>query len=413
MMRRVVITGIGAVTPVGIGKDAFWNALIEGKSGVGPITRFDVSEYTTKIAGEVSDFVVTDFMEKKEAKRMDRSTQYAVAASKMAIEDAKLDLEAEDRERIGVIIGTGIGGMEALYEQYKVLFAKGPSRISPFLVPMMIGNMASGMTSIRFGLQGPSSCVVTACATGTNSIGDAARAIKYGDADVMVAGGTEAPISPAALAGFGSMKALSTRNDEPQLASRPFDKDRDGFVMGEGAGVVILESLDHALARGAHIYAELAGYAYNSDAYHITAPAPGGVMAAKAMRQALKDAGIEPSEVDYINAHGTSTGLNDKNETMAIKEVFGDHAYKLAVSSIKSMTGHLLGAAGGVECIAAALSIDQGIIPPTINYTTPDEGLDLNYVPNVAEKREVRVALSNSLGFGGHNATLALKKYEA
>lgn len=412
-MRRVVITGIGAVTPVGIGKDAFWNALIEGKSGIGPITRFDVSEYTTKIAGEVSDFVVTDFIDKKEAKRMDRSTQYAVVASKMAIEDAKLDLEAEDRERIGVIIGTGIGGMEALYEQYKVLFAKGPSRISPFLVPMMIGNMASGMTSIRFGLQGPSSCVVTACATGTNSIGDAARAIKYGDADVMLAGGTEAPISPAALAGFGSMKALSTRNDEPEKASRPFDKDRDGFVMGEGAGVIVLESLEHALARGAHIYAELAGYAYNSDAYHITAPAPGGVMAAKAMRQALKDAGIEPNEVDYINAHGTSTGLNDKNETMAIKEVFGDHAYKLAVSSIKSMTGHLLGAAGGVECIAAAMAIDQGIIPPTINYEAPDEGLDLNYVPNVAEKREVRVALSNSLGFGGHNATLALKKYEA
>ncbi len=412
-MRRVVITGIGAITPIGIGKDAFWNALIEGKSGVGPITRFDVSEYTTKIAGEVSDFVVTDFIDKKEAKRMDRSTQYAVAASKLAIEDAKLDLEAEDRERIGVIIGTGIGGMEALYEQYKILFAKGPSRISPFLVPMMIGNMASGMTSIRFGLQGPSSCVVTACATGTNSIGDAARAIKYGDADVMLAGGTEAPISPAALAGFGSMKALSTRNDEPERASRPFDKDRDGFVMGEGAGVIVLESLDHALARGAHIYAELAGYAYNSDAYHITAPAPGGVMAAKAMRQALKDGGIEPNEVDYINAHGTSTGLNDKNETMAIKEVFGDHAYELAVSSIKSMTGHLLGAAGGVECIAAAMAIDQGIIPPTINYETLDEGLDLNYVPNVAEKREVRVAISNSLGFGGHNATLALKKYEA
>lgn len=412
-MRRVVITGIGAVTPIGIGKDAFWNALIEGKSGVGPITRFDVSEYTTKIAGEVSDFVVTDFIDKKEAKRMDRSTQYAVVASKLAIDDAKLDLEAEDRERIGVIIGTGIGGMEALYDQYKVLFAKGPSRISPFLVPMMIGNMASGMTSIRFGLQGPSSCVVTACATGTNSIGDAARAIKYGDADVMLAGGTEAPISPAALAGFGSMKALSTRNDEPERASRPFDKDRDGFVMGEGAGVIVLEELEHALARGAHIYAELAGYAYNSDAYHITAPAPGGVMAAKAMRQALKDGGIEPNEVDYINAHGTSTGLNDKNETMAIKEVFGDHAYELAVSSIKSMTGHLLGAAGGVECIAAAMSIDQGIIPPTINYETPDEGLDLNYVPNVAEKREVRVALSNSLGFGGHNATLALKKYEA
>lgn len=412
-MRRVVITGIGAVTPIGIGKDAFWNALIEGKSGVGPITRFDVSEYTTKIAGEVSDFVVTDFIDKKEAKRMDRSTQYAVAASKMAIEDAKLDLEAEDRERIGVIIGTGIGGMEALYDQYKVLFAKGPGRISPFLVPMMIGNMASGMTSIRFGLQGPSSCVVTACATGTNSIGDAARAIKYGDADVMLAGGTEAPISPAALAGFGSMKALSTRNDEPEKASRPFDKDRDGFVMGEGAGVIVLESLEHALARGAHIYAELAGYAYNSDAYHITAPAPGGVMAAKAMRQALKDGGIALNEVDYINAHGTSTGLNDKNETMAIKEVFGDHAYELAVSSIKSMTGHLLGAAGGVECIAAAMAIDQGIIPPTINYETPDEGLDLNYVPNVAEKREVRVALSNSLGFGGHNATLALKKYEA
>ncbi|AIF51615.1 beta-ketoacyl-ACP synthase II [Pelosinus sp. UFO1] len=412
MKKRVVITGLGAVTPIGIGKEKFWQALLEGKSGIGKITRFDASEYTTQIAGEVKDFDPAQYIDKKEAKRMDRFTQFAVAASKMAFDDSGIDLQSEDLTRIGTMIGTGIGGMDTLNEQYKNLFDKGPSRISPFFIPMMIGNMAAGQTSITFGLQGPCNCVTTACATGTNAIGDAFKVIQRGDADVMVAGGTEAAISPIAVAGFCSMKALSTRNDEPEKASRPFDKDRNGFVMGEGSGVVILESLEHALARGAHIYAEIIGYGFNADAYHITAPAPEGAQAAKCMAMALKDGDIEPEAVDYINAHGTSTPLNDKNETLAIKSLFGEHAYKLAVSSIKSMTGHLLGAAGGIECIATALTIENGQIPPTINCDEPDEELDLDYVPHTSRKQVVNVALSNSLGFGGHNATILLKKFQ-
>jgi len=412
LKKRVVITGLGAVTPIGIGKDEFWQALLAGKSGVGKITRFDASDYTTQIAGEVKDFDPAKYIDKKEAKRMDRCTQFAVAASKMAFEDSGIDLENEDRERIGTMIGTGIGGMDTLHDQFKNLFDKGPSRVSPFFVPMMIGNMVAGQTSITLGLQGPCSCVVTACATGTNAIGDAFKLIQRGDADVMVAGGTEAAISPIAVAGFCSMKALSTRNDEPERASRPFDKDRNGFVMGEGAGVVILESLEHATHRGAEIYAEVIGYGSNADAYHITAPAPKGIQAAKCMAMALHDAEMKPTEVDYINAHGTSTPMNDKNETLAIKSLFGEHAYKLAVSSTKSMTGHLLGASGGIECIATVLTIFNDIIPPTINYETPDEDMDLDYVPGIARKQSVNVALSNSFGFGGHNATILLKKFQ-
>jgi len=412
LKKRVVVTGLGAVTPIGIGKDEFWQSLLAGKSGIGKITHFDASEYTTQIAGEVKDFDPTKYIDKKEAKRMDPFTQFAVAASKMAFEDSGINLETEDRTRIGTMIGTGIGGMDTLNEQYKNLFDKGPNRISPFFIPMMIGNMAAGQTSITFGLQGPCSCVTTACATGTNAIGDAFKLIQRGDADVMVAGGTEAAISPIAVAGFCSMKALSTRNDEPEKASRPFDKDRNGFVMGEGAGVVILESLEHAVARGAHIYAEIFGYGFNADAYHITAPAPEGAQAAKCMAMALKDGGIDPEAVDYINAHGTSTPLNDKNETLAIKSLFGEHAYKLAVSSIKSMTGHLLGAAGGIECIATVLTLENDMIPPTINCDEPDEEMDLDYVPHTSRKQVVNVALSNSLGFGGHNATILLKKFE-
>lgn len=412
MNKRVVVTGIGAITPVGIGKDEFWQSLLAGKSGIGPITRFDASEYTTRIAGEVNDFEPAKYIDKKEAKRMDRCTQFAVAATRMAFEDSGMDLEKTDRTRVGVVVGTGIGGIDTLHDQYKTLFDKGPGRISPFFVPMMIANMAAGQTSITFGLQGPSTCVVTACATGTNSIGDAFKIIQRGDADVMVAGGTEACISPAAVAGFCAMKAMSTRNDEPQRASRPFEKERNGFVMGEGSGIVILESLEHALARGAHIYAEVAGYGFNADAYHITAPAPEGVQAAKCMEMAIKDAGMVPSDVSYINAHGTSTPLNDKNESLAIKSLFGDHAYKLTVSSIKSMTGHLLGAAGGIEAIASVLSVANDIVPPTINYETPDGDLDLDYVPNEARKQVVNVAISNSFGFGGHNATILVKKYK-
>jgi len=413
LKKRVVITGLGAVTPIGIGKENFWQALLSGVSGVDKITRFDASKYTTQIAGEVKDFDPSNYIDKKEAKRMDRCTQFAVAASKMAFEDSGINLETEDRERIGTMIGTGIGGMDTLDEQFKNLFDKGPGRVSPFFVPMMIGNMAAGQTSITFGLQGPCSCVVTACATGTNAIGDAFKVIQRGDADVMVAGGTEAAISPIAVAGFCSMKAMSTRNDEPEKASRPFDKDRNGFVMGEGAGVVIMESLEHAIARKATIYAEVIGYGSNADAYHITAPAPEGVQAAKCMAMSLRDAGIEPEAVDYINAHGTSTPMNDKNETLAIKSLFGAHAYKLAVSSTKSMTGHLLGASGGIECIATALTLFNDVVPPTINYETPDEELDLDYVPNVSRKQVVNVALSNSFGFGGHNATILLKKFQS
>jgi 3-oxoacyl-[acyl-carrier-protein] synthase II len=413
LKKRVVVTGLGVISPVGIGKDVFWQSLIGGKSGITRITRFDPTDYATQIAGEVKDFDATQYIEKKEAKRMDRCTQFAIAATKMAFEDSKLDLEQEDRDRIGTVIGTGIGGIETLHDQYKTLFDRGPNRISPFFVPMMIANMPSGQTSITFGLQGPCECVVTACATGTNSIGDAYRIIERGDADVMVAGGSEAAVSPAAVAGFCSMKAMSTRNDEPETASRPFTLGRDGFVMGEGCGVVILESLEHAQARNAHVYAEIAGYGSNADAFHITSPAPEGAQAKKCMELAIKDAGLDVTAVDYINAHGTSTSLNDKNETIAIKELFGDHAKKLAISSTKSMTGHLLGAAGGIEFIASVLAIQEGIIPPTINYDEPDPELDLDYVPNKARKQEVNVAISNSFGFGGHNATVLAKKFKA
>ena len=412
MKKRVVITGLGAITPIGNTAESFWQALVAGTSGIGRITRFDAADYDAKIAGEVKGFDPTAFIDKKEARRMDRFTQFAIAASRMALSDSGLDLEKEDRSRIGAFVGSGIGGMDTLHDQYKTLFEKGPNRISPFFIPMMIANMAAGQVSIAFGLQGPSSCVVTACATGTNCIGDAMKVIQRGDADVMVAGGTEAAISPAGMAGFCAMKALSTRNDEPEKASRPFEKDRDGFVMGEGSGIVILESLEHALARGARIYAELAGYGTNADAYHVTAPAPEGVQAAKCMELAIKDAGLTTTDVDYINAHGTSTPLNDKNETLGIKALFGDYATKLAVSSIKSMTGHLLGAAGGIECVATALTVVNDMMPPTINYDTPDPELDLDYVPNQARAKTVRVALSNSFGFGGHNATLLVKKFE-
>ena len=415
MKRRVVITGVGAITPIGIGKDEFWNNLVAGKSGVGPITQFDASEYGTRIAGEVKDFDFSKDGDKKEGKRMDRVTQFAVAAAKMAVEDAKLDLESIDPVRAGVCVGSGIGGMHTYLEQTLKFVEKGPSKISPFFIPMEIPNMPAGQISIALGFKGPNMAIVTACATGTHCVGEAFRIIQYGDADIMMAGGSEAAINPLAVAGFGNMKALSTNNEHPEKASCPFDKKRDGFVMGEGAGVLVLEELEHALKRGAHIYAEVAGYGMTADAYHITAPDPSGEMPAVCMELAIKDAGISPDEVDYINAHGTSTHRNDLNETLAAKKIFGDHAYKMMISSNKSMTGHLLGAAGGVEAIATALTIDNGVVPPTINYEDPDleEGLDLDYVPNVARKAEVRAALSNNFGFGGHNACILLKKYKA
>ena len=408
--NRVVITGLGAVTPIGIGKEKFWEALKAGTNGVGRITHFDPTGYTAQIAGEIPDFDPAQFIDKKELKRMDRYTHFALAAAKLAVEDAHLD--QIDSERTGVFVGAGIGGMNTLHNQYEKLFSKGPSRISPFFIPMMIGNMAAGNIAIAFKLQGPCECIMTACASGTNCIGNAFKAIQYGEVDVMLAGGSEAAISPAGVAGFASMKALCTdHNDDPAHASRPFDKNRNGFIMGEGAGIVVLERLDKALARGAHIYAEVIGYGRNDDAYHITTPAPGGITQAKCMKLALDDAGLKPEEIDYINAHGTSTQFNDRSETEAIKNLFGEHAYKLAVSSTKSMTGHMLGAAGGVEAIATILSIENDIVHPTINYETPDEGLDLNYVPNEAQARTVNVAISNSFGFGGHNACLAFKKF--
>ncbi len=412
MGNRVVVTGIGVISPIGTGRETFWKALLAGTNGIERISRFDPADYAAQIAGEVKDFDPTIYIDKKEAKRMDRYAQFAVGATKLALEDAKLDLANEDCDRIGTYIGTGIGGIETMHAQYEKLFSKGPHHISPFFIPMMIGNMAAGQAAIAFGLHGPSSCIVTACATGSNCIGDAFRVLQRGEADVMVAGGTEAAISPAAVAGFCSMKALCTDcNDDPAHASRPFDKNRSGFVMGEGAGMVILETLEHAEKRGAHIYAEIAGYGSNSDAYHITSPAPHGEYQAKCMRIAIADAGLTPDDIDYVNAHGTSTHMNDEGETEACKAVFGDRAKDVPVSSIKSMTGHLLGAAGGVECIATALAIENDMLPPTINYETPDEGLDLDYVPNQARAHKVRAAISNNFGFGGHNACLLLKKF--
>ncbi len=410
---RVVVTGLGAVTPLGIGWENFWKNLIAGKNGVGRITHFDPSNFDTQIAAEVKDFDPSLFMDKKDARRIIRFIQFAIAASKLAAQDANLVINAENANRIGTLIGSGIGGISFLEEQAKVLFEKGPDKCSPFMVPWMIANMAAGLVSIHLGSKGPNSCTVTACASGTNSIGDAMKIIQRGDADVMIAGGTEASICPLGIAGFCAARALSTRNNEPEKASRPFEKERDGFIMGEGAGIVIVESLEHAQKRGARIYAEIAGYGMSGDAYHITAPSPGGEGAARAMAAALKDAGLDPEDIDHINAHGTSTELNDKYETMAIKTVFGERAKKLTVSSNKSMIGHLLGAAGGVELIATVLAIKNDIVPPTINYENPDPECDLDYVPNTARKMTVRAAISNSFGFGGHNAVLAAKKYKA
>lgn len=410
--KRVVITGLGAVSPVGNDVSSMWNNIVAGNSGITTVTRVNKDNFPATVAAEVKDFDPASFMEKKDARKMDRFTQYAVAASKMAIEDAKLDINESIANRVGVWIGSGIGGMETYEEQHNKFKERGYKRVSPFFVPMLIPDMAAGQVSIQLGAKGINSCTVTACASGANSIGDAFKVIQRGDADYMITGGTEAPITNMAFAGFSSMKALSS-NPDPKTASRPFDKNRDGFVMGEGAGILILESLEAALERGATIYGEVVGYGSTGDAYHVTAPAQGGEGAARAMQQAIDDAGIETADVDYINAHGTSTDLNDKFETMAIKEVFGGHAYKVPISSTKSMTGHLLGAAGGIESVIAIKSMTDSIVPPTTNYETPDEECDLDYVLNEARKQEVNVVMSNSFGFGGHNAALIFKKYEA
>ncbi|MCX5750805.1 MAG: beta-ketoacyl-ACP synthase II [Candidatus Saganbacteria bacterium] len=409
--RRVVITGMGVIAPNGLNKEEFWAGLKSGKSAIERITLFDPTGFDCQIAGEVKNFDPTVYVEKKEARRLARFLVFAIAASQMAVDDAKINI-AGIADRTGVLVGSGIGGIGFLEEQARILVSKGPSKLSPFTVPYMICDMASGMVSIRFGAKGPNSCTVTACATGTHSIGDAYKIIQRGDADVMIAGGTEGAICPLGIASFAAAKALSTRNSEPHRASRPFEKNRDGFVMGEGAGVVILESLEHAKARGAHIYAELVGYGMSGDANHITAPAPEGEGAQRAIRMALADAEITPDKIDYINAHGTSTVLNDKYETIAIKAVFGEHAKKVSISSTKSMLGHLLGATGAVELIVSVMSINEGIVHPTINYDEPDPELDLDYTPNVARKREINYAMSNSFGFGGHNAILIVKKFQ-
>jgi len=409
--RRVVITGIGMVTPLGIGNDPTWAGLLEGRSGVSLITKFDTSAYPCKIAGEIRDFAPEDWIEKKEIKKSDTFIHYAIAASQFAVDDAGLEITPEIGDRVGVIIGSGIGGLPLIEEMHKKLLEKGPGRISPFFIPGLIVNLAAGHVSIRFGARGPNSAPATACATGAHAIGDAFKIIQRDDADVMIAGGTEAVVTPLAIAGFSAMRALSTRNDEPQRASRPWDLDRDGFVMGEGAGIVILEERDRALARGARVYCELTGYGMSSDAYHITAPAEDGSGMIRVMQKAMADAGIEPAEVDYINAHGTSTQIGDRAETLAIKSVFGSHAYELAVSSTKSMTGHLLGAAGGLEAAIIARAMLEGVMPPTINYETPDPDCDLDYVPNSARPKTLRHTLSNSFGFGGTNATLVFSAH--
>lgn len=411
-MRRVAITGVGIVSPLGTGVAKSWGGAKEGRSGIRHITRFDATAFPVRIAGEVPDFDPSAFIDKKEIKKMDLFIHYAVAASMMAFEDSGFRITEENAERVGVYIGAGIGGLPAIEHWHNVLKEKGPDRITPFFIPMVIINLASGQVSIKLGAKGPNSCAVTACATGTHSIGDAFKLIQSGMADCMIAGGTEATITPLCVAGFNAMKALSTRNDNPEKASRPFDKDRDGFVVGEGSGVVVLEELESAKKRGAKIYAELAGYGMNSDAYHMTTPSPDGVGAARCMELAVKDAGLNKEDVGYINAHGTSTYYNDLYETMGIKKVFGSHAAKLAVSSTKSMTGHLLGAAGGVEAVFTALSIYEGVLPPTANLENPDPNCDLDYVPGSARNIKVKAALSNSFGFGGTNAVIALKRFD-
>lgn len=411
--RRVVITGLGAVTPIGLSVEEYWKSLLEGKSGAGPITYFDTTNYDTKFACEVKGFDPLKFMDRKLAQRCDLFTQYALAGAEMAIKDAELNLEKEDKERIGVIVGSGIGGMWTYHKQSENLYEnKGPHRISPFFIPMMISDIAPGRISMKYGLKGPNYATTSACATASHAIGDAFMLIQRGDADIMVTGGSEAAICPMGIGGFNAMKALSTRNDAPEKASRPFDAQRDGFVMGEGAGILILEELNHALDRGAKIYAEIGGIGFTADAHHITEPAPGGEGAVRSMRLALRDAGMKPEEVQHINTHGTSTPVGDKSETAAIKTVFGEHAKKMAINSTKSMIGHLLGAAGAVELIATILEVKNNKVHPTINYEVPDPECDLNYVPNKAQEWEVSAAISNTFGFGGHNASILVKKFQ-
>ncbi len=412
-LRRVVVTGLGAVTPIGNDLDAYWQGLQAGKSGIAKITHFDPSGFECQIAGEVKNFDPFIYLDRKEGRRMDLFAQYAVCASVQAVNHAGLQITDHNAHQVGVILGTGIGGLKVMEDQHEILRTKGASRCSPFMIPMMIANMAAGLTAIQIGAKGPNCCTVTACAAGSNAIGDAFRLIQHGYAEVMICGGTEAAITPLGIAGFVACKAMSKRNDAPELASRPFDKERDGFVMGEGAGVLVLESLEHALNRGAKIYAEIIGYAMTCDAYHITSPPPDHEGAARAMSLALKDAQITPEQVDYINAHGTSTPVNDSAETKAIKTVFGDHAYKLLVSSTKSMTGHLLGGSGGIEAVATVLAIAHDCAPPTINLTNPDPECDLDYVPNHPRHTPIAIAISNSFGFGGHNVTLVFRKFSA
>ncbi len=410
--RRVVITGLGVVSPIGLGKDPFWNNLVAGKNGITHFEAFDSTDYDCKIAGEVKNFEPRDYFKTpKDTKRTDRFTQFAMAGAKLAVADSGIDFDKVDLDRTGVMIGSGIGGLQSMETEAHRIADRGPDRVSPFTIAMMISNMASGMISMEFGLRGPNMCIVTACATANNSLGEAWRIIKFGDADCFLAGGTEATITPLGIAGFAAMRALSCRNDEPGRACRPFDAARDGFIMGEGAGILVIEELEHAKRRGAHIYCELAGYGCSADAHHMTAPLPEGDGAARAMQMAMRHAKVNPTDVDYINAHATSTPLGDLCETKAIKKALGEHAYRTPVSSTKSMTGHLLGAAGGVEMAACALAIQHGIIPPTINLENPSEGCDLDYVPNVAREAKVTCAINNSFGFGGHNATLIATKF--
>lgn len=409
--KRVVVTGLGAITPIGNTLTEYWEGLLSGRNGIGEVTLFDASGHDCKIAGEVKGFDPHDYMDRKEAKRMDRFAQFAVSASKQALADAQFVINELNAEQVGVIIGTGIGGLKVLEDQQTILLNRGPDRCSPFMIPMMIANMAAGLTAIHTGAKGPNSCSVTACAAGSNSIGDAFRLVQRGYAQAMICGGTEAAVTPLSFAGFASARALSTRNHDPAHASRPFDRDRDGFVMGEGTGILILEELEHALSRGAKIYAEIVGYGMTCDAYHMTSPVPGGEGAARAIQLCLKDAGLTPAQISYINAHGTSTPANDSNETKAIKTALGESAYQVAISSTKSMTGHLLGGSGGIEAVAAVMAVANDRVPPTINLENPDPECDLDYVPNQSRAQKVEVALSNSFGFGGHNVTLALKKY--
>ena len=413
MPRKVVVTGLGMVTPLGTGVDKNWEAVCSGKTGVGPVTRFDASSFPSQIAAEVKDFRPEDFMEKQALRRFDTFIHYAVASARMAVEDSGLKIDFSNRNRIGCITGSGLGGLPMIEHFHQILLEKGARRVSPFFIPGIIANMAPGQIAIEFGVRGPNTSIQTACAASSHAVGESFRLIREGIADVMITGGTEAVITPLSFGGFCSMRALSTRNNEPERASRPFDLDRDGFVMGEGAGILVLEELDHAMKRGADIYAEIVGYGLTGDAYHVSAPDPEGIGAVNCMKMALDYAGLKPEEIDYINAHGTSTKLNDLSENKAIKVVFGDHAYKLAVSSTKSMTGHLLGGAGGVEAIYTVMTIKHGIIPPTINYDIPDPECDLDYVPNVARHANVNIAMSNSFGFGGTNACLVFRAYDS